>query len=56
VSDNSVAPEVIRRTTCRVCAGSELELILKLGPTPLANSFLRSPADFPAERRYPLDL
>jgi len=45
-----------RRTTCRTCGGTELELILSLGPSPLANSFLRSPDEFAGEQRYPLDL
>jgi hypothetical protein len=52
----SARPEVVLRTTCRVCGGGDLEEILSLGPSPLANAFLRSPAEFAAERRYPLDL
>jgi hypothetical protein len=51
-----VRPEIVRRTTCRVCEGTDLEPILSLGPTPLANAFLRSPDEFAAERSYPLDL
>jgi SAM-dependent methyltransferase len=49
-------PEVVRRTDCRVCRSSDLEAILSLGPTPLANAFLRGPEEFPVERTYPLDL
>jgi hypothetical protein len=45
-----------RRTTCRVCGSTHLEFILSLGPSPLANAFLSSPAEFANERRYPLDL
>jgi hypothetical protein len=45
-----------RRTACRVCGGTRLELILSLGPSPLANAFLNSPEEFADERRYPLDL
>jgi C-methyltransferase C-terminal domain/Putative zinc binding domain/Methyltransferase domain len=48
--------DVVRRTTCRVCEGTDLELILQLGPTPLANAFLESPAQFADERWYPLDV
>ena len=48
--------EIVRRTTCRVCDGTDLESILSLGPTPLANAFLRSPQEFASERWYPLDL
>jgi hypothetical protein len=47
---------VHRRHTCRVCGHAGPERILSLGPTPLANSFLRSPDEFAAEPSYPLDL
>lgn len=50
------APDIVHRTTCRVCGAGSLEPILALGPTPLANAFLASPHDFAAERSYPLDL
>ena len=48
--------DMILRTVCRVCGGKELHKFLSLGPTPLANSFLRknqldNPEDF-----YPLDM
>jgi len=45
-----------RRTTCRICDGTDLEPILSLGPTPLANSYLRSPDEFEGEPVFPLDL
>jgi len=45
-----------KRTTCRACGSVELDRFLELGPTPLANSFLSSPYEFPAELSYPLDL
>ncbi len=45
-----------KRTRCRVCGGDRLSSFLSLGPTPLANSFLRSPAEFSTERSYPLDV
>jgi hypothetical protein len=48
--------DITRRNRCRVCNSSELESILALGPTPLANAFLRSPEEFAGERSYPLDL
>ena len=41
--------------SCRSCSASELELILSLGSTPLANSLVRDPHEEP-EARYPLDL
>jgi SAM-dependent methyltransferase len=40
---------------CRSCGAGELELILDLGATPLANSLVRA-SDEGAEPRYPLDL
>ena len=45
-----------KRTTCRACAGSDLELFLPLGDVALANAFLRGPAEFQGERRFPLDV
>jgi len=45
-----------RRDTCRVCGSSRLVMFLSLGPTPLANSFLRSPDEFASETAFPLDL
>lgn len=44
------------RTTCRLCGGNRLRRFLSLGPSPLANSFLHSPAEFEAEPFYPLDV
>jgi SAM-dependent methyltransferase len=45
-----------RRETCRACSGRELELVLSLGQSALANAFLRSPDEFASEARYPLEL
>jgi len=45
-----------RRRTCRACGNSELSLFLELGPTPLANSFLKSSDEFRTEKLYPLDV
>lgn len=45
-----------RRESCRICDGTELVSFLSLGPQPLANSFLSSPAEFQGEPRYPLDV
>ncbi len=41
--------------SCRSCGAGNLELVLSLGSTPLANSLVASPDEGP-ERRYPLDL
>lgn len=45
-----------KRTSCRICDNDRLHLFLSLGPTPLANSFLRSPEEFAGEPFYPLDV
>jgi SAM-dependent methyltransferase len=50
------SPDVVRRATCRICDATDLDPILSLGPTPLANAFLRSADEFGAERSYPLDV
>ncbi len=44
------------RATCRACDGTDLPRFLSLGPTPLANAFLHSPAEFSREPSYPLDV
>ena len=44
------------RETCRACGGSRLRRFLELGPSPLANSFLRSADEFAAELSFPLDV
>lgn len=49
-------PDIVHRRDCRGCGAADLEKILELGPTPLANSFLKSPAEFASEPSYPLDL
>ncbi len=44
------------RTTCRLCGSGDLELVIRLAPTPPANAFV-APADrgLP-QRRFPLDV
>jgi SAM-dependent methyltransferase len=44
------------RTTCRSCGGSELEPVLSLGETPLANALIAPDAVDDTEERFPLDL
>jgi SAM-dependent methyltransferase len=56
VSAEADTAEIVHRTTCRVCDTPDLEPILSLGPTPLANAFLHSPEQFAHERSYPLSL
>jgi hypothetical protein len=43
-----------KRTNCRACGSANLEVFLRLGPTPLANSFLDSPDAL--EPSFPLDV
>ncbi len=50
----SSASGLVHRSTCRICDSKDLQPILSLGPTALANSFLGSPAEFATERSYPL--
>ena len=56
LSDTKTKSVVSRRTTCRLCGGRELDLVLELAPTPPANAFVT--ADLLAEKQdaYPLDL
>jgi SAM-dependent methyltransferase len=50
-------PSVHRlRRSCRACGGGDLQRFLELGRQPLANSFLRDPAEFEGEPRFPLDV
>lgn len=49
-------PDIVHRTTCRICGGTDLERVLSLGHSPLANAFVESADQFSEERRYPLDL
>jgi hypothetical protein len=44
------------RQTCRACGSDSLRQVVDLGPTPLANSFLRSPAEFADEESFPLNV
>ncbi|HEX4936930.1 MAG TPA: hypothetical protein VFV33_27295, partial [Gemmatimonadaceae bacterium] len=44
------------RASCRACSQPTLRRVLQLGNQPLANAFLRSPADAATESRFPLDL
>ncbi|MEE9424044.1 MAG: class I SAM-dependent methyltransferase, partial [Methylococcales bacterium] len=45
-----------KRDTCRGCNQDNLKHFLTLGPTPLANSFLKSKEEFDDEASYPLDV
>ena len=42
------------KTHCRICGEPLPDPFLDLGRMPLANAFLRLPAEFPGEERYPL--
>jgi SAM-dependent methyltransferase len=45
-----------RRNSCRLCGGRELELALKLAPTPLADAYVPAARVNESQRCYPLDL
>jgi hypothetical protein len=45
-----------KRASCRACGGSLFRRFLSLGPTPLANSFPKSPDEFADELSFPLDV
>jgi len=53
---DSAVQDVVHRTSCRICDATDLEPILSLGPTALANAFLRSPEEFASERLFALDV
>jgi len=48
--------DFIRNKRCRVCKNRRLRKFLKLGPTPLANSFLKQEQLTSEEPFYPLDV
>ena len=45
-----------KRDTCRGCNQDNLKHFLTLGPTPLANSFLKRKEEYDDEASYPLDV
>jgi SAM-dependent methyltransferase len=45
-----------RRSTCRLCGGTDLTEVLKLAPTPPANAFVPAEALGQAQERFPLDV
>ncbi len=52
----STPPLHLLRKTCRGCGNDQLKMFLPLGPTPLANSFLKSDSEFASEQSFPLDV
>ena len=53
---SSSRPVHAKRTGCRSCGREGLEPFLHLGEVALANAFLRSPAEFAGEQRFPLEV
>jgi hypothetical protein len=54
VSGKTTSTKFRRRTNCRACDSADLRSVIDLGPTPLANSFLRTPQEFAHEESFPL--
>lgn len=48
--------KIKKLTKCRVCKSSRMEKVLTLGPTPLANAFLKKEQIDKAEEFFPLDV
>jgi hypothetical protein len=49
-------PKFYKREACRACESRALRSIIDLGPTPLANSFLRSQSEIANEESFPLNV
>ena len=47
---------VSHKSACRICRGAKLSRVLSLGPTPLANGFLRESELHLPEHYFPLDV
>ena len=56
MSHPSTPPKFYKRRACRACDSTSLRSVIDLGPTPLANSFLRSAAEFAAEESFPMSV
>ncbi len=51
-----VIPHIYKKETCRACLSRKLEKVFGLGPTPLANAFLKAEDVDREEYFYPLDV
>lgn len=49
-------PSCVRRTSCRLCGGRKLELVLSLAPTPVADAFWPKERLGEPQEKFPLDL
>jgi len=49
-------PERLTMYSCRICGNTQIDTFLRLGPTPLANSFLKPEQLRQPEPCYPLDV
>jgi SAM-dependent methyltransferase len=47
---------LLRRTSCRLCAGDRLDLVLALTPTPLADAYVRAEERSAPQPVFPLDV
>lgn len=51
-----MSADVYRRDTCRLCGGKDLELVLRLTPTPPADDYVPAERLHKVQETYPLDL
>jgi SAM-dependent methyltransferase len=52
----SPAPSVTRRDTCRLCGSRNLQLVLALAPTPIADDYVPAGRRGEKQEHFPLDL
>jgi len=51
-----MSKDVYRRDTCRLCGGTDRELVLPLEPTPIGEAYVPADRLNEAQPRYPMDL
>ena len=51
-----MSTDIIHKSTCRICKGSNFRRVLSFGPTPPANAFLKTDELSRSEYYYPLDV
>jgi SAM-dependent methyltransferase len=49
-------PTIVRRTTCRMCGSSNLDLVLRLAPSPIGDAYVPATKLNIHQESYPIDL